>query len=220
MEKRPRLRAVIFDLDGVLIDSSACHRAAFETVFAAHGILDFDYVPYAGWRTLDVVKDVFHRAGVSFDGDEVAQAAGRKTRMARELIAARKPLMAGCPQILHDLAGDYRLALATSGSRGAVEAFLTLAGCQSLFASTLSGEDVKRAKPDPEIYRRTVAALGIEADACVVIEDAVAGIRAARHAGVQVVGVAGTCSDAALRQAGACRIVRRLPELPAVLSAL
>ena len=61
--KRQGIRGIIFDLDGVLIDSTDCHRDAFQTVFAGHGIQDFDYTPYAGWRTPDVVVDVFRRAG-------------------------------------------------------------------------------------------------------------------------------------------------------------
>jgi beta-phosphoglucomutase len=218
--KRQRIGGIIFDLDGVLIDSTACHRAAFQTVFAGYGIQDFDYAAYAGWRTPDVVLDVFRRAGISSHPEEVADTAREKSRLARELIAEKKPLTEGCPSVLRELAGYYRLALATSGSRAAVEAFLDLADCRSLFSSLLSGEDVTHAKPDPEIYRRTIEALGAAADDCVVIEDAVAGVEAARQAGTRVVGVAGTCPEAALSRAGACQIIHRLPELPMLLSTL
>jgi beta-phosphoglucomutase len=218
--KRQRIGGIIFDLDGVLIDSTACHRVAFQTVFAGHGIQDFDYAAYAGWRTPDVVMDVFRRAGISSDPQEVADTAREKSRLARELIAEKKPLTEGCPGVLRELAGRYPLALATSGSRAAVEAFLDLADCRSLFSSLLSGEDVTHAKPDPEIYRRTIEALGAAADDCVVIEDAVAGVEAARQAGTRVVGVAGTCPEAALSRAGACQIIHRLPELPMLLSTL
>jgi beta-phosphoglucomutase len=216
--KRQRIGGIIFDLDGVLIDSTACHRAAFQTVFAGYGIQDFDYAAYAGWRTPDVVLDVFRRAGISSHPEEVADTAREKSRLARELIAEKKPLTEGCPSVLRELAGYYRLALATSGSRAAVEAFLDLADCRSLFSSLLSGEDVTHAKPDPEIYRRTIEALGAAADDCVVIEDAVAGVE--RQAGTRVVGVAGTCPEAALSRAGACQIIHRLPELPMLLSTL
>ena len=84
----------------------------------------------------------------------------------------------------------------------------------------LSGEDVTHAKPDPEIYSRTIASWDAEAADCVVVEDAVAGIEAARKAGARVVGVTGTCPEAALSRAGACRIIHRLPELPMLLSTL
>jgi HAD superfamily hydrolase (TIGR01509 family) len=218
--KRQRIGAIIFDLDGVLIDSMACHRAAFQTVFAEYGIHDFDYAHYAGMRTPDVVVDVFRRAGISINPAEVAETARRKSAMARAWIDEKKPLMEGCSDVLRKLAEQYRLALATSGTRAAVEAFLHLVDCRAVFSSVLNGEDVARAKPDPEIYRRSIEALGIEAGDCVVVEDAVAGVEAARSAGARVIGLAGTCPEAALSEAGACRIIQRLPELPALLSTL
>jgi beta-phosphoglucomutase len=218
--KRQHIGGIIFDLDGVLIDSMSCHRTAFQTVFAEHGIHDFDYVFYAGMRTPDVVVDVFRRAGITSDPEAITEIASRKSAMARGLIAVKKPLMEGCPEVLRKIAEQYRLALATSGTRAAVQAFLQLADCHSVFTSVLSGEEVTRAKPDPEIYRRSIEALSMEAADCIVVEDAVAGIEAARAAGARVVGLAGTCPEAALSQAGACRIIQRLPELPALLKTL
>ena len=218
--KRERIGGIIFDLDGVLIDSMACHRAAFQTVFAEHGIHDFDYAFYAGMRTPDVVADVFRRAGSSAGSETMAEIASRKSTLARELIAGKKPLMEGCPDVLWEMSKQYRLALATSGTRAAVAAFLQLADCHAVFSSVLSGEDVRQAKPDPEIYRRSIEALAMEAADCVVVEDAVAGIEAARAAGARVVGLAGTCPEAALSQAGACRIIQGLPELPTLLLTL
>jgi HAD superfamily hydrolase (TIGR01509 family) len=218
--KRQRIGGIIFDLDGVLIDSMACHRAAFQTVFAEHGIHDFDYAFYAGMRTPDVVVDVFRRAGISSDPEALAEISSRKSTMARELIAGKKPLMEGCPDVLWELSKQYRLALATSGTPAAVEAFLHLADCHAVFSSVLSGEDVTHAKPDPEIYRLSIEALGMEAADCIVVEDAVAGVEAARAAGARVIGLAGTCPEAALSQAGACSVIRRLPELPALLLTL
>ncbi len=132
----------------------------------------------------------------------------------------REPLAEGCPEILKRLAARYSLALATSGSRPSVEMFLDLAGCRPLFRSVLSGEDVAYAKPDPEIYRRSVEALGIPSSRCLVVEDAVAGVEAARAAGASVVGLAGTCPPEALQQAGAAYIIHKLPELPELVTSL
>jgi beta-phosphoglucomutase len=218
--KRQCIGGIIFDLDGVLIDSTACHRTAFQMVFAGYGIQDFDYAAYAGWRTPEVVVDVFRRAGICSDPAGVAETARCKSRLARELIAEKKPLTEGCPGVLRELAGQYQLALATSGSRAAVEAFLDLAGCHALFSSVLSGEDVTHAKPDPEIYRRTIEALGVESGECVVVEDAVAGVEAACRAGARVVGIIGTCREEMLSKAGACQVIHGLPELPMLLSTL
>ena len=214
------IQGIIFDLDGVLIDSSICHSNAFKTVFARHGIRDFDYATYAGQRTPEVVEEVFRRSGIPLDREVVAQTALDKSRLARQLLAEREPLAEGCLDILTQLAGRYSLALATSGSQASLEAFLDLANCRSLFRSLLSGENVTRAKPDPEIYRRSIEALGISSNCCVVVEDAVAGVEAARLAGATVVGMTGTCSEKSLYRAGAAHIIHRLPELPALLAAL
>jgi beta-phosphoglucomutase len=214
------IQGIIFDLDGVLIDSSVCHSNAFQTVFARHGIQDFDYATYAGRRTPDVVEEVFRRSGIPLDREVVTQTALDKSRLARQLLAEREPLAEGCLDVLAELAGRYSLALATSGSQASLETFLDLANCRSLFRSLLSGENVTRAKPDPEIYRRSVEALGISSSCCVVVEDAVAGVEAAHLVGAIVVGMAGTCSEESLYRAGAAHIIHRLLELPALLAAL
>jgi bifunctional UDP-N-acetylglucosamine pyrophosphorylase / glucosamine-1-phosphate N-acetyltransferase len=88
-----------------------------------------------------------------------------------------------------------------------------LTGSRSLFTSILSAEDVARAKPDPEIYVRSAEGLGLDARQCLVVEDAVAGVAAARAAGCPVVGMAGTCPVEALRAAGADHVVAGLSEL-------
>src|SRR5215831_13919074 len=126
------MEGIIFDLDGVLIDSSICHRDAFQAVFAPYGIHDFDYATYAGRRTPDVVAEVFHRAGIAAEPAMIAQTAQEKSRLARQFLGEKEPLAEGCPQILKQLAGRYSLALATSGSRASLEAFLDLAKCRPL----------------------------------------------------------------------------------------
>ena len=214
------MEGIIFDLDGVLIDSSVCHRDAFQAVFTLYGIHDFDYAAYAGRRTPDVVAEVFRRAGIAADSGVITQTAQEKSKLARQFLGEREPLAEGCPQILEQLAGRYVLALATSGSRLSMETFLGLAKCRVLFQSILSGEDVTHAKPDPEIYRRSAEALGIPPSRCLVVEDAVAGVEAGRAAGAMVIGLTGTCSGEALQQAGAAYVIHKLPELAELVSLL
>jgi beta-phosphoglucomutase len=214
------VEGIIFDLDGVLIDSSICHRDAFQAVFTPYGIHDFDYPTYAGKRTPDVIAEVFRRAGIAADPEVIAQTAQEKSSLARRFLGEKEPLAEGCPEVLQQLATRYSLALATSGSRPSLEMFLDLARCRPLFRSILSGEDVTYAKPDPEIYRRSADALGIPPNHCLVVEDAVAGVEAARAAGATVVGLAGTCPAEKLQRAGADYIIHKLPELPELVTAL
>ena len=209
------IRGIVFDLDGVLIQSTPSHAAAFKQIFARCGIHDFEYAPYAGWRTLDVVTDVLARRGRTESAEAIAGMAREKSLLARQLREASYPLAENCEATLAELASGFHLALASSGSRPSVDAFLKWTGSRSLFRSVLSGEDVTRAKPDPEIYVRSAEGLGVGPEECVVVEDAVAGVAAARAAGCPVVAVAGTCSAQELRDAGADRVVADLGELVA-----
>jgi len=207
------IRGIVFDLDGVLIQSAPSHAAAFEQVFARCGIHDFEYAPYAGWRTPEVIADVLARRGRTESAQAIAEMAWEKSLLARQLLAASYPLAKNCEVTLAELAGGFHVALASSGSRSSVDAFLKLTGSRSLFRSVLSGEDVIRAKPDPEIYVRSAERLGVDAGQCLVVEDAVAGVAAARAAGCRVIAMAGTCSAEDLWSAGADQVVRNLREL-------
>ena len=115
---------------------------------------------------------------------------------------------------MHHLSKKYLLGLASSGSRASVAAFLSASGSAGVFNSVLCGDDVSRAKPHPEIYLRAFAELGVAPDAAMVVEDAAAGIQAARaaRAGV-VIGVVGTCSAERLTEAGADRVIASVREL-------
>ena len=209
------IRGIVFDLDGVLIESSSSHAAAFQQIFAQCGIHDFEYAPYAGWRTPEVIADALKRRGRSESPQGVANMAREKSRIARESLEASRPLAKGCEATLAELAGGFPLALASSGSRSSVDAFLKWTGSRSLFRSILSGEDVSNAKPDPEIYLRSATGLGLNTREILVVEDAVAGVASARAAGCPVAAVAGTSSATVLLAAGADRVVADLSELVA-----
>jgi HAD superfamily hydrolase (TIGR01509 family) len=212
------IRGVVFDLDGVLINSTAWHRAAFEKVLKSFGIVDFDYSSYAGCRTRDVIEDVFRRAGLTASPEIIAETAREKTRLARSLLHAEKPLVDACRPTLAKLALRYRLALATSGSRQSGQFFLHLVGCHEIFQSVLSGDEVVNAKPHPEIYLRTIERLGLEPFECVIVEDSISGIEAGHAAGAIVVGVTGTCSEEELIRAGVSGVIHRLADISRLLS--
>jgi beta-phosphoglucomutase len=215
---QPRPLAVVFDLDGVLVDSAPSHNRAFEVVFRPFGIRDFNYRQYAGWKTANVIEDVLQRAGQSPAPELISELAAEKSRLAREELRAANPVARDCVSVLRQLSGDYALALASSGSRASIALFLSSNGCGHLFQSVLCGDDVDCAKPDPEIYLRTFAALGVAPRNAVVIEDAIAGIQSARSAGAgAVIGVEGTCPVAQLLAAGASGVIHGVSDLPGFL---
>ena len=206
-------KGIIFDLDGVLLHSTGIHRDAFAEVFQQFSVTGFDYARYAGWRTADVVADVLKPSGI-VDPQVLRRACEQKTALARERLAQRQPLDADCGRVLADLAADHELGLASSGSRAGVDAFLAWSGSRSLFRSILTGEDVARAKPDPELYLRSLEQLGVEPHDALVVEDAASGVMAAREAGAHVVGIAGTCAEADLLKAGAAAVLPKLGDFP------
>jgi len=210
---------VVFDMDGVLLDSTACHSQAFGEILIPLGIHNFSYSRFAGWRTPEVFRTVFLEAGLPVTEAEIADCSKRKSARSRELLEENSQIFTFCAPVVSNLAAVYPLALASSGSRGSVENFLEKSGLRGAFRVVVSGDDVSRAKPDPEIFTRAVAGLDLASSRCVVVEDAEAGIQAACAAGAIACGF-GADSDGALRRAGAhCRI-ESLSDLPQLLERL
>jgi HAD superfamily hydrolase (TIGR01509 family) len=208
---------IVFDLDGVLIRSSEWHRQAFEEVLAPFGIVDFDYERYAGWRTVDVFRHCLSRKGTEPVVDEVlTDCSRRKSARARELVANSDAIAPGCVPALLLLSKTFKLALASSGSRASVEAFLTATRLHAVFGCVLSGDDVAHAKPDPELFERSMAELRLPPARCAVVEDAVAGVQAGRAAGAIVIGF-GRERTVELTGAGAVAVVDSLDELTRLL---
>lgn len=208
------IRGIVFDLDGVLWDSTHCHRLAFDSVLRSFGIEGFDYAQFAGWRTEEVIAKVLGDAGRVLSEEELARAVQRKRQLAREELERKGAPASGCSETLRELSRRYRLGLASSASRPNVELFLARSGLRDCFGSILSGEDVEAAKPAPDIYLRSFARLGLQARECIVVEDAPAGIQAAKAAGATAVGVTGTCSGRELLEAGADDVISAVDELP------
>jgi HAD superfamily hydrolase (TIGR01509 family) len=212
------VRAVVFDLDGVLMNSAPCHRSAFESIFERFAIRDFVYAQYAGWRTADVIR---HVLGDRVDAAEIARLASEKSRLARQELQRTNPVHPEAMQVLAALAPRYRLGLASSGSRESIELFLDANGCSRFFQAVLTGGDVRSAKPAPEIYERIFAALGVEPVAAAVVEDAVSGVESARAAHTRTIfGYPGTYSARELQAAGATHLLARLSDLPGMLANL
>jgi beta-phosphoglucomutase len=200
---------VIFDLDGVLMDTDAVHAPAFRAVLAAHGVSAFDYGDVAGMRTDEALMKLLP----DLEPADLARCVEEKRALASERLREHAALIDGAVDVVTALAQTRRLCLATSGSRRTVDAFFARSGTRALFHGLLTGDDVAHGKPDPEIYRRAVEVLGTGAANTIVVEDAAAGVRAARGAGLRVIGFARDRSAESLRAAGAFTTVLRLQEL-------
>ncbi|WP_031494858.1 HAD family hydrolase [Bryobacter aggregatus] len=177
------IRAIVFDMDGVLVDSTTSHALAFQEVLQGIGVGGFDYSQYAGERTPDVFRKIRAERGLKLSETEINVLADTKSARARQLLSENDCFMPDYKLVLERLAEHFVLALASSGSRSSVDDFLDRGGARKLFRSVLSGSDVENAKPDPEIYLRSFLQLECQPEECAVVEDALSGVLAAKRAG-------------------------------------
>lgn len=203
--------AVIFDLDGVLIDSAAAHRQSWINLGLELG-LQVDAAAVAacfGRRNRDIVPILY---GDNRDAQEVRRLGQRKEELYRELVRGQLPEMPGAPQLVaHYLHDGYQLAIGSSTPRANIDLALMEMGLTSAFKVVVSGDDVAIGKPHPAVFLEAARLLGLDPAQCMVIEDAPAGVAAARAAGMPVVALAGSYPVQKLRDAG--RIIRHLEEL-------
>jgi len=181
--------AVVFDLDGVLVDSEPVWEAVRRDFVSEHGgtwrpdsqqrLMGMSTPEWAGYLMTDLGV-----AGMS--AQEVA--AGVVERMADRYRMA-VPMLPGAAAATRLLAGRWPLGLASSSPRRLIDVVLDRAGLAGLFAAIVSTEELARGKPAPDVYLEVTALLGLDARRCVAIEDSTNGIRAACAAGLGVVAV-------------------------------
>lgn len=199
-------QAVIFDMDGVLVDSYAAHREAWRAMAAAEG-LPFDEAKFRRLfgRLSRSIADALWGPGRYTD----AQLAGlndRREAAFREIAAAAFPAMPGARDLLTALkAAGFALAVGSSGPPENVALVLDRLGVRPLFRVLVTGLDVRHGKPDPEVFLVAAARLGIAPARCAVVEDVPPGVEAANRAGMASIGMAG--GDAPERDLSAARLV-------------
>ncbi|HEY5475326.1 MAG TPA: HAD family phosphatase [Tepidiformaceae bacterium] len=177
-----RFEAVIFDMDGVLVDGEPMHFAAVNQLLATEGksISLERYKPYMGTKTgwVDMIAD-FNLPG----SREHYSALYRETMLAS--YRERSEALPGAVALVRALqAGHMPLAIASSSIRPWVEACLDRIGLLDAFDEIVTGSEVERGKPAPDIYLLTAERLGVEPRSCLVFEDAPAGIESAKNAGM------------------------------------
>jgi HAD superfamily hydrolase (TIGR01509 family) len=177
--------AVIFDLDGVLLDSEQVWNQAKEQLVRERGGRWRDEAPrdMMGMSSPEWSAYLRDELGVDLDPQAISDEVVRRLeRIYRDEL----PLLDGALEAVERLAGHWPLGLASSSNREIIDLFLELSGLAPTFAVTISSEEVERGKPAPDVYLEAARRLEAEPSRCVAIEDSENGIRAAHTAGMRV----------------------------------
>lgn len=183
-------RAILWDMDGVLVDSGEYHWHAWRETLAAEGVAlsHEEFRRTFGQRNDTILHGLF---GPDLAAAEVDRIAGLKEAHYRRLVRERG--IAPLPGVTRWLAafadGGWRQAVASAAPRANVDAIVAALGIGAFFGALTSAEDVTRGKPDPQVYLVAAARLEVAPDRAIVIEDAPAGLEGARRAGMRCVGV-------------------------------
>jgi beta-phosphoglucomutase len=185
--------AVIFDMDGVLVDSYAAHQESWRRLASERGyeMTDEQFTATFGRTSREIIELLWGNGQLS--NEEIARLDDRKEAYYREIIRRDFPAMEGAAELIGALsAAGFRLAVGSSGPPENVELVLDRLNRAGLFQGTVSGNDVTRGKPDPQVFQIAAERLGVAAERCVVVEDAPAGIAAAHAAQMKCVGLVST----------------------------
>ena len=216
-------RAVLWDVDVTMIDSSEYHWLSWRETLAAEGfaLTRGQFTAVFGRRNDEILRGYF---GEDYPPAEVARVGDAKERLYRELVRERGiSLLPGVGRWLARLkAGAWLQAMASSAPRANLEAIAEALDLRGYFDAVVSAEDVTRGKPDPEVFLVAARKAGVPPRRAVVFEDAPFGIQAAKAAGMHAVGVTTTQPAAVLRAAGADEVVDRLAayDVPGLLRRL
>jgi HAD superfamily hydrolase (TIGR01509 family) len=201
--------SVVWDLDGVIVDSAEAHNASWVAMAAEFGVPynpDTDFKGIFGRHNTDIIKQLW---GVS-DPSQIARMADSKETNFRRAAVRLKPLP-GVVDLLTALArAGWRNAIGSSAPMANIKVLLTATGLADRFEAIASGEDVTTGKPDPQVFLLAFERLGADPAQGVVIEDAPAGIQAGSRAGAATLGVTTTQTLQTLVEAGADRVVDTL----------
>ena len=209
--------AAIWDMDGTLVDTAELHFEGWQATCRHLGreFTRADFAATFGKRNPEILRLLF--GDNHFSEEEIEQIGFQKEELYRQ--AARQIGIQPLPGVVELMQGLQRhgfvQAIGSSAPRANLDLILQITPIAPFIQAVAAAEDTRRGKPDPEVFLVAAQKLGVPPSQCVVFEDAIAGIQAAKAGGMKAIGVTfvGHHSAEALRAAGADRLVRSLAEL-------
>lgn len=211
--------AVIFDVDGVLVDSYQAHFASWSQLYRelGHDYTESTFAADFGRTSRDILRRTL---GDMLSEQQIRDLDQRKESLYRDLLRADFPAMFGAVDLIDSLVvNGFVLAVGSSAPPENVALSLDKLGRAKHFTAMVTGADVTRGKPDPQVFLLAAERMGMSPVHCAVVEDAVHGVEAARRAGMTSIGITGTVTRDQL--AAADLVIDRLDELsPHVIATL
>jgi beta-phosphoglucomutase len=211
------LDAVIFDFDGIIVDTEPLHYKAFQEILVPLG-LGFSWEvyleTYMGFDDRDAFREAFRIAGRPLSDAELKPLIAGKGDAFLRIVSAGAAAYPGVVELIRSVSGNLPLALCSGAMRSDIDPILAQLGLTGVFDTMVTADEVEASKPDPESYRLALSRLQeifpgrIEASRGIAIEDTPAGIQSASGAGLRVLAV--TNSYPAEKLTGACRVVDSL----------
>ncbi|HEX3659503.1 MAG TPA: HAD family phosphatase [Pirellulales bacterium] len=198
---------VIFDVDGVLVDSYTAHFQSWRQVAEDRGyeLSEEDFRRTFGRTSREIIAELWGRHALA--AAEIAELDRRKEAAYRAILGRHVPLMDGAVELIDSLAGaGFALAVGSSGPPENVNLVLNALGRRAAFRGVVTGQEVTRGKPDPQVFLLAAKKIDVPADHCAVIEDAAVGIAAAQAAEMTAIGLVSTGHDPASLAAADCRV--------------
>ena len=214
------LRAIIFDCDGVIADTEPIHMASLQRLLREEGIKLTEENYFRHYLALDdraCFIRAFAERGVALDDDQVTALIKRKAEYVEPAMQTDLRLMPGVSEFIHRASERYPLAVASGALRGEIELVLKYGDLAACFRVVVSAEDLTRSKPHPDPFIKACEMLSalsrepIQPSQCLVIEDSVHGIQAARQAGMRCLAVTNSYPREQLTEAN--RVVESLAQL-------
>jgi beta-phosphoglucomutase family hydrolase len=194
-------RAIIWDMDGVIADTADCHFRAWQEVFIKHGITypEETFKRYFGRRNVDIIRTIMGK-----DTPEKVVNTISHEKEEDFLVKIKEQIKAfpGVIELIKSLANsEYKMALASSAPKKNVDLITRTLKIDNCFQAVVSSKDVVQGKPNPQVFLLAAGKLSVEPKNCIVFEDAIAGVAAAKSAGMHCIAVTNTNSRESLAEA-------------------